>query len=66
MDNAFDAGKQQVGYEVEGGEEDSLVSGRLVAAVEFRVQRKEAVARSRRAAASQMDALRGTSGGWSP
>ena len=43
-----------------------LPSGRMVAAVQFRLQRKQAVSRSRRAAAGELDALSAASGGWSP
>ena len=42
------------------------LSGRGRTAVEFRLQRKQAVAASRRAAMRELGLLEGTSGGWGP
>lgn len=47
-------------------EQEGAPSGRMVAAVQFRMQRKQAVSKTRRVAAGELDALSKTSGGWSP
>ena len=46
--------------------EDDLPTGRMVAAVQFRMQRKQAVSNTRTVAAGELDALSGTTGGWEP
>jgi hypothetical protein len=68
------SGEAMLPTEREGGRQQQqsedgsglLPSGRMVAAVQFRLQRKQAVSRSRRAAAGELDALSAASGGWSP
>ena len=51
---------------LEAGTDDPGLSGRGRTAVEFRLQRKQAVAVSRRAAMRELGLLEGTSGGWGP
>ena len=47
-------------------EEDEPPTGRLIAAVQFRMQRKLAVSKTQIVAAGELDALSGTRGGWEP
>jgi hypothetical protein len=46
--------------------EDDLPTGRMIAAVQFRMQRKQAVSNTRIVAAGELDTLSGTTGGWEP
>ena len=50
----------------EGQDEEDFPTRRVIAAVQFRMQRKQAVSMTKRAAAGELDALSTTSGGWNP
>jgi hypothetical protein len=50
----------------EGEGEEDFPTRRMIAAVQFRMQRKQAVSMTRRVAAGELDALSATSGGWNP
>ena len=60
--------RQQQQEEASGGGESAEpeVSGRALAALEFRLQRKQAVSNTKRATVRELDGLKGASGGWSP
>ena len=46
--------------------EGEIPTGRMIAAVQFRMQRKQAVSKTKRVAAGELDALSTASGGWNP